>query len=259
MELIKTRVNRRLVLSEYSGGIRFGTDALLLAHFALSAPGRGMDLGAGSGIIGFLLLTSGRASHIDGIELQPDYVDLCRKNASENGLEARYTAVCRDIRDLHSFPEEEYDFCVSNPPYLPLGCGKENASEPLNIARREVKCDILSVCAAASLPSPIISDGRRKKPCGTAAGATGKPSMIFIFVFRKKIFPRPQRKCAGSIPLVNPLVKKGQKTLQNVHPPYHPAQNNSTSKRRKPLEIAHFLSISRGFPLERIMGVEPIS
>lgn len=150
MELIKTRVNRRLVLSEYSGGIRFGTDALLLVHFALSAPGRGMDLGAGSGIIGFLLLTSGRASHIDGIELQPDYVDLCRKNASENGLEARYTAVCRDIRDLHSFPEEEYDFCVSNPPYLPLGCGKENASEPLNIARREVKCDILSVCAAAS-------------------------------------------------------------------------------------------------------------
>lgn len=116
-----------------------------------------------------------------------------------------------------------------------------------------------TVCAAASLPSPIISDGRRKKPCGTAAGATGKPSMIFIFVFRKKIFPRPRRKCAGSIPLVNPLVKKGQKTLQNVHQPYHPAQNNSTAKRRKPLEIARFSSISRGFPVERIMGIEPTS
>lgn len=81
----------------------------------------------------------------------------------------------------------------------------------------------------------------------------------FYLRLSEKICPGLQRKCGGSIPLVIPLVKKGQKTLKNAHPPRRPAENNRTGKCRKPLENTHFLSISRGFSVERIMGIEPTS
>lgn len=149
METVKTKVNRSILLSEYTNGIRFGTDALLLADF-VTGRGRCIDLGAGSGIIGLLLLSAGKAKSVDGIEIQPQYVALAAENAAENGYAENYTAICRDITHIGGFPAGEYDFCVSNPPYLKADCGYDNLSESLNIARREVLCTIEDVCAAAS-------------------------------------------------------------------------------------------------------------
>ena len=149
MEIITTRVNKSIILSEYTDGIRFGTDALLLADF-VSSRGRCIDLGAGSGIIGLLLLASGNASLVDGVEIQKQYVSLAAKNAADNGYGEKYNAVERDITHLNEFEAGKYDFCVSNPPYLKAGSGFNNLSEALNIARREVLCTADSVCAAAS-------------------------------------------------------------------------------------------------------------
>lgn len=149
MEIITTRVNKSILLSEYADGIRFGTDALLLADF-VNSRGRCIDLGAGSGIIGLLLLASGKAVSVDGIEIQKQYVSLAAQNALSNGFSENYTAVERDITHIHRFPAGAYDYCVSNPPYLKAGSGFDNLSEAMNIARREVLCTVDSVCAAAS-------------------------------------------------------------------------------------------------------------
>lgn len=149
MEMIKTKVNRSILLSEYTDGIRFGTDALLLADF-VSGRGKCIDLGAGSGIIGLLLLSAGKTKCVDGIEIQPQYVALATQNATENGFHDCYTAVQRDITHLNEFPAGEYDYCVSNPPYLKSDSGYNNDSQALNIARREVLCKIDDICAAAS-------------------------------------------------------------------------------------------------------------
>lgn len=149
MEMVKTKVNKSILLSEYTDGIRFGTDALLLADFVASR-GKCIDLGAGSGIIGLLLLSAEKAKSVDGVEIQPQYVSLACHNASENGFSDRYTVISRDITHIGEFPAGEYDFCVSNPPYLKADCGYDNVSESLNIARREVLCNINDVCAAAS-------------------------------------------------------------------------------------------------------------
>ncbi len=149
MDIIKTKVNKSIVLSEYAEGIRFGTDALLLADF-VSARGKCIDLGAGSGIIGLLLLSCGKAKSVHGVEIQPDYVALAAQNALQNGFEKEYAAVERDISSVKDFPCGEYDFCVSNPPYLKAESGYGNLSPALNIARREVLCNIDHVCAAAS-------------------------------------------------------------------------------------------------------------
>ncbi len=149
MEKIKTKVNSSILLSEYTDGIRFGTDALLLADF-VSARGKCIDLGAGSGIIGLLLLSAGKAKSVAGVEIQQQYVRLAAENAAENGFAQSYTPLCRDITALKEFEAGEYDYCVSNPPYLKNDCGFDNRSAPLNIARREVLCNIDDVCAAAS-------------------------------------------------------------------------------------------------------------
>ena len=149
MEIITTRVNKSILLSEYADGIRFGTDALLLADF-VNSRGRCIDLGAGSGIIGLLLLASGKAVSVDGIEIQKQYVSLAAQNALSNGFSENYTAVERDITHIHRFPAGAYDYCVSNPPYLKAGSGFDNLSEAMNIARREVLCTVDSVCAASS-------------------------------------------------------------------------------------------------------------
>lgn len=149
MEKIKTRINKSILLAEYTDGIRFGTDALLLADF-VSSRGRCIDLGAGSGIIGLLLLSSGKAKSIDGIEIQKEYVEIAEENAAENGFSDSYRAVCRDISHLNEFTAGEYDYCVSNPPYLKMDSGFVNPSDHMNIARREVLCNVDDVCAAAS-------------------------------------------------------------------------------------------------------------
>lgn len=149
MEMITTKVNRSIILSEYTDGIRFGTDALLLADFVASR-GKCIDLGAGSGIIGLLLLASQKAACVDGIEIQDKYVALAEQNAANNGFSNQYNAVCRDISQLKQFESGVYDYCVSNPPYLKASSGFDNTSEAMNIARREVLCTIDSVCAAAS-------------------------------------------------------------------------------------------------------------
>ncbi|MBR2915060.1 MAG: methyltransferase [Clostridia bacterium] len=149
MEIITTRVNKSIVLSEYTDGIRFGTDALLLADF-VNGRGKCLDLGAGSGIIGLLLLASRKASVVDGVEIQKQYVSLAAQNALSNGFSGQYNAVERDITHLSEFEADIYDYCVSNPPYLKAGSGFDNLSEALNIARREILCTVDSVCAAAS-------------------------------------------------------------------------------------------------------------
>lgn len=149
MKTLVTKVNKSIVLTEYDNGIRFGTDALLLADFA-SGRGDCIDLGAGSGIIGLLLLAAGKAKNVSGIEIQPDYVSLCRENAFANGFSEHYTAIHRDICAITEFTAGTFDYAVSNPPYLKADSGFDNLSSPMNIARREILCNIDSVCAAAS-------------------------------------------------------------------------------------------------------------
>ncbi len=67
------KINADIVLREPEGGIRFGTDALLLADFASSVKkGLCIDLGTGSGVIPLLMLASGSNADFLGLEFQPE-------------------------------------------------------------------------------------------------------------------------------------------------------------------------------------------
>lgn len=148
----RTQVNKKLELEEPEGGIYYGTDALLLAHFMHSwKSGTGVDLGTGSGIISFLLLSSRTNAKITGIEIQQEYCDTANRNAQLNGFSDCFKAVPGDIKEIKSiFPSGAADTVFSNPPYLKTTSGKKNEAKHKNIAFHEVFCDINDICKAAS-------------------------------------------------------------------------------------------------------------
>ncbi len=142
-----TGINDDLRLIEDTSGLRFGTDALLLASFLRKAPGaEGIELGAGSGVISLLAAVRGKLKHVTAVEVQKKYADLIGRNASLNGLSERVTPLCLDVRELKT----EADVIFSNPPYLRADAGFPNESEEKFAARHEVYGTITDFCAAAA-------------------------------------------------------------------------------------------------------------
>lgn len=149
----KNKINADLVLEEPFGGIRFGTDALLLADFALGyvRKGKCIDLGTGSGVIPLLMLASGCRADFVGLELQKEYAEIAAENAKTNGFSERFNIINGDANDYKSiFESGRADYCITNPPYMRDDCGKTNDSLPLAIARREVSGGIGLFCKTAS-------------------------------------------------------------------------------------------------------------
>ena len=148
-------VNENIDLIQKRNGLRFGTDALLLASFvrekkhAIAA-----DLGCGTGIISLLLLARGKCKTVHAVDVQRDFCTLARRNAEHNSLSDRMICHEADVRDLTSADlGGELDLIVCNPPYMRDGAGKANLSDAKNIARHEVFGDIgdFAACAAKLL------------------------------------------------------------------------------------------------------------
>lgn len=154
MDLYKiTQINNNINLKEYTDGLLFGTDALLLSRFVKGGCNKHcVDIGTGSGVISLLLLSENKASTVTGIEIQSKYVSLSTENAVSNGYGDRFTCVEGDVcSPKNLFPSEKADFVVSNPPFMKSNCGKLNDSESKTIARHEESMPADKLCAAASL------------------------------------------------------------------------------------------------------------
>ncbi len=151
-EAITTKINGKLRITEPTGGIRFGTDALLLADFAFASVRKGLciDFGTGSGVIPLLILSAGSISNFIGLELQQEHARIAAENSKINGFENRFSIINGSAEDfkLH-FQSGSADNIVTNPPYMSADCGKSNESPALAIARREISGGIELFCKAA--------------------------------------------------------------------------------------------------------------
>ena len=109
----------------------FGMDAVLLSGFArVKDGGSVLDMGTGTGIIPILLEAKTNASHLTGLEIQPDSADMARRSVALNGLEEKISIVEGDIKEA--------------------GHGLTNPEAPKAIARHEVKCTFEDVAAQAA-------------------------------------------------------------------------------------------------------------
>ncbi len=116
-----------LTLEQPAKGYRAGVDPVLLAASVQATAGQTvLELGCGTGAAMLCLATRVSGLVVHGVELQPEYANLCRTNAAANGIDAMVWT-----SDLRALPEDvrarTYDHVIANPPYFDRGAG--NASE----------------------------------------------------------------------------------------------------------------------------------
>lgn len=101
-------------------GYRAATDPVLLAAACPAQPGqRVLDLGCGAGAAVLCLAARVPGLVLAGLELQPEYAALARRNAAENGMEMQV-----ETGDLAHMPQAlrvGFDHVIANPPYYPAG------------------------------------------------------------------------------------------------------------------------------------------
>lgn len=149
----------RLRLLQPRVGYRAAIDPVLLAAFTPATDGESvLDLGCGAGTAALCLGARVAGLDLHGLEIQPAYADLARRNAAANGI-----ALSVHDGDLRRPPPDlralSFDLVLTNPPYHP-----ESAPAPLDAGR-----DVAHREGEASLAAWIDAGLRRLRPGGTLA------------------------------------------------------------------------------------------
>lgn len=100
-------------------GYRAAVDPVLLAAFVPAQPGdRVLDLGCGVGTAALCLAARVPGLDLQGLEMQPAYAALARRNAAENG--APLVVHDGDLRHPPAaLKQVAFSHVMANPPYLP--------------------------------------------------------------------------------------------------------------------------------------------
>ena len=111
----------KIHLWQPSAGYRAGIDPVLLAACVPASAGQAvLELGCGAGAAILCLAARVPGLTLNGVEIQPHYADLARRNAVENNISldvstANLTSLPPDLRQI------SFDHVLANPPYFRLG------------------------------------------------------------------------------------------------------------------------------------------
>ena len=122
------------MLEQPAKGYRAGIDPVLLAASVRALEGQSvLDLGCGTGAAMLCLGKRAPLLTLCGVEIQPHYAELCRKNATANGIEAHIVTA-----DLRALPQDvtarTFDHVITNPPYFERTSGKASPRVDRDIA-----------------------------------------------------------------------------------------------------------------------------
>ncbi len=147
MEILNN-INESLGITEETNGLRFGMDAYLLASYVRkNSKKRLLETCCGSGVITMLLLAREKCKESVCVDIQPQAIKLCEKNAAHNGFSHRVTTICSDVKELRL--DRETDLCVFNPPYMRADSGKVSRRTESYISRHESSANIFDFFACA--------------------------------------------------------------------------------------------------------------
>jgi len=127
-----------------------GTDSFLLASFTRTRSGeRVCDLGAGTGLLGLLLLARQPELELHNVEIQEAALALAEKTYAANGSAAAQHHA--DLRALDGILSPgSFNLVISNPPYFKAGSGQQAATAARQTAREENTCTVDDLCRAAA-------------------------------------------------------------------------------------------------------------
>lgn len=115
----------KLYLLQPKSGYRAGVDSVLLAASVPAAAGQTvLDLGCGAGAAGLCLSARVPGLKVTGVEVQPDYAELARRNGG-----GRLEVIVADIADLPlEVRQRQFDHVLANPPYYDRAAGRAAAN-----------------------------------------------------------------------------------------------------------------------------------
>ena len=149
----------KLQIYQPKQGYRAGIDPVLLAASVNASAGESvLELGCG---VGTAMLCLGRrvpGLSLTGVELQPDYADLARRNAKMNDLEAGI--VTADLTDLpNSLRQAQFSHVIANPPYFDRSAGTAARDSGRELALGEALplADWVAVAAKRAAPKGYVS------------------------------------------------------------------------------------------------------
>ncbi len=127
----------RLKILQPRTGFRASVDAVLLAAAVPARPGQSaLELGCGAGVAALCLMLRVPGLAVTGVERQPGYADLARRNAARNAL--ALNVVEADLAVLPAaLRSAAFDHVLANPPYLPAGSGTAARDAGREAALRE--------------------------------------------------------------------------------------------------------------------------
>jgi tRNA1Val (adenine37-N6)-methyltransferase len=124
----------RIVAAQPKNGFRAGHDSVFLAAAIPDEPGANvLELGSGAGIAS--LCFAWRASHssVQGLEIDPELVEIANANADRNGMGGRVRFSKTDVR---AFRGELFDHVFFNPPFHP-GESTQSPNAARDVAKRD--------------------------------------------------------------------------------------------------------------------------
>lgn len=159
----------RLRLLQPVKGYRAATDPVLLAAACAAEPGQSvLDLGCGAGAATLCLGLRVPGLALSGLELQPAYADLARRNAERNGIPVEVHE--GDLNRMPSALRRDFDHVIANPPYYPAG----GSPSPIAARARAMQVD-------TPLSGWVSAATRRLRPGGwltLICGADGLPEVL---------------------------------------------------------------------------------
>ena len=148
-ESVDAFMEGRLRLIQSAKGYRFSIDSILLSQFATTRQGDWVvDLGAGCGIIGLVLLLTRPIGRVVCLEIQSALADQALRNAALNGFKEKMSVILGDIRHP-PISASIADLVVCNPPYRPARSGRINPDPVRAIARHEILASLHDILSAA--------------------------------------------------------------------------------------------------------------
>lgn len=144
----------RLRLLQPVRGYRAATDPVLLAAACPARAGESvLDLGCGAGAAALCLAARVPGVVLTGLEVQPDYADLARRNAERNGVAME--VVEGDLAAMPRILRRDFDHVIANPPYYGAG------GTPSPVAGRDRAVRVVTPIAAW-----VAAAGARLRPGG---------------------------------------------------------------------------------------------
>jgi tRNA1(Val) A37 N6-methylase TrmN6 len=121
-----TLLNGRVRCLQPEIGYRIAIDTVLMAAAVPARAGdRVLDVGSGAGAAGFCVAARVNRVQVTGIEIQPEFSELARRNADLNGMADQFQIVDGDIALApDTVKPDGYDHVLSNPPFVEAGRGQ---------------------------------------------------------------------------------------------------------------------------------------